>query len=110
MKDFFALQNSVNSKLLDKYSTIKEDDFIIKEIQKLKEVQKLNEGKEAQNIDQDNINTNKKLKYSLISLENEQFLVPTHNVITISIKGKMPERVIDKTIFCYKRRILNICF
>ena len=45
MKDFFALQNSVNSKLLDKYSTIKEDDFIIKEIQKLKEVQKLNEEK-----------------------------------------------------------------
>ena len=95
VKDFFALQNSVNSKLLDKYSTIKEDDFIIKEIQKLKEVQKLNEEKEAQNIDQDNINTNKKLKYSLISLENEQFL---RNVTLVNLKKCNKNNKLDYVI------------
>jgi len=36
--------------------------------------------------------------------KKKQILVPTHRVVTISIKGKLPERVIDKTIFCYKRR------
>ena len=66
VKDFFLDQcKNANSKIAEKYTTLEEDDFIIKDIQKLKETQKLNEEK---NIDE------KKLKYSLISLENEQIL------------------------------------
>ena len=66
VKDFFLDQcKNANSKIAEKYTTLEEDDFIIKDIKKLKETQKANEDK---NIDQ------KKLKYSLISLENEQIL------------------------------------
>ena len=50
------------------------------------------------------INTNKPINAYIPGVKKKQILVPTHNVITISIKGKMPERIIDKTIFCYKRR------
>ena len=52
---------------LEKYSVNVDEDFIIKDIKKLKEIQLYNQNKEP-----------KLLKYSLINMENEQFLLNTN--------------------------------
>ena len=65
VKDFF-LENEKNSKILDKFSINEEEDFTIKEIKKLKEIQKYDLEKEPKS---------KLLKYSIINMENEQFLM-----------------------------------
>ena len=65
VKDFFKEQNKNNNKIDEKYTKIEEDDFIIKEIERLNEIQ---------NADKEKPNDKKLLNYSLINLENEQFL------------------------------------
>ena len=71
VKDFFIEQNKNNNKINEKYAKIEESDFIIKEIERLKDIQNYNNEK---NNDKDQNENKKKLKYSYISLENEQFL------------------------------------
>ena len=65
VKDFFKEQYKNNNKIDEKYTKIEEDDFIIKEIERLNEIQ---------NADKEKPNDKKLLNYSLINLENEQFL------------------------------------
>ena len=77
VKDFFDEQNQNNNKIDQKYAKIEQDDFIIKEIQRLKEIQAIYGEKmtdKDKNNNTDKTENKKKLKYSLISLENEQFL------------------------------------
>ena len=65
VKDFFLEQNNNNAKVDPKYTIIEEEDFIIKDIQRLKEIQRVDSEKEQEQ---------KKLKYLLITLENELIL------------------------------------
>ena len=62
VKDF--LVESKQSQKLERYSITNDEDFIIKDIQKLKEILQYNQSKEQ-----------KLLKYSIINMENEQFLI-----------------------------------
>ena len=65
IKDFFKDQKNMNNILLEeKYSSIDNNDFIIQGIKELKEIK---ESEEKKNDDQ------KKLHYTLINMENEQF-------------------------------------
>ena len=63
VKDFLT-EKQKNSKLFQKFTVDEEEDFKIKEIQRLKDIQQYDQEKQ-----------NKYLKYSLIDMENEQFLV-----------------------------------
>ena len=56
-----------------------------------------------------NTNTNNIKSYTQISTNNSlpkknRILIPTSKVVTISYRGKLPERVVDKTILFYRRR------
>ena len=56
-----------------------------------------------------NTNTNNIKTYTQISSNNSitkknRILIPTSKVVTISYRGKLPERVVDKTILFYRRR------
>ena len=65
IKDFFKDQKIMNNIILEeKYSSIDNNDFIIQGIKELKEIK---ESEEKKNDDQ------KKLHYTLINMENEQF-------------------------------------
>ena len=80
VKDFFH-ENEKNTKILDKFAINEDEDFTIKEIKKLKDIQKL---------DSEKVPNSKLLKYSEINMENEQFLM---NSSYINIK---------KFFKCYK--------
>ena len=56
------------------------------------------------------INTNN-INHIIINTNNSivvknQMLVPTSKVVTISYRGKNPERIVDRTILCSRRRKL----
>ena len=74
VKDFFSDQYGNSTLISEKYINIENDDFIIKDIENLKNIQKINNEKK---------DDQKKLKYNLISLENEQIL---RNVNYINMK------------------------
>ena len=71
VKDFLT-ENQTNPKLFQRFTIDEEEDFKIKEIKRLKEIQQYDQDKQS-----------KLLKYSLIDMENEQFLV---NLNYINIK------------------------
>ena len=74
VKDFFIAQYGNSALISEKYISMENEDFVIKEIEKLQDTQKLNE---------ERTDDKKKLKYNLISLENEQIL---RNVNCIKMK------------------------
>ena len=74
VKDFFSTQYENSELISKKYINIENEDFVIKEIERLSDTQKLNE---------ERTEDKKKLKYNLISLENEQIL---RNVNCINMK------------------------
>ena len=74
VKDFFSTQYENSELISKKYINIENEDFVIKEIERLRDTQKLNE---------ERTDDKKKLKYNLISLENENIL---RNVNYINMK------------------------
>jgi len=51
-----------------------------------------------------NINTYSPINTNNIQIKKPQVLVRSSQVVTIAYRGIMPQRVEDRTIFCYKRR------
>ena len=74
VKDFFSTEYENSELISKKYINIENEDFVIKEIERLRDTQKLNE---------ERTDDKKKLKYNLISLENENIL---RNVNYINMK------------------------
>ena len=75
VKDYWT-ENLKYSKIFEKFTINEEEDFIIKDIKRLKEIQEYDHNKES-----------KLLKYSLINMENEQFLTNlNYNNIKVFLK------------------------
>ena len=69
VKDFF--EEEKKSKIFDRFTIDEEEDFTIKDIKRLKEIQEYDQGK-----------NNKSLKYLEINMENEQILINANYINT----------------------------
>ena len=56
------------------------------------------------NTNTNNIKTNTQISSNNSITKKNRILIPTSKVVTISYRGKLPERVVDKTILFYRRR------